>query len=57
LVSVIRTFVAIAQSLDTGSVAALSLVVSAVAIFASIRAAEAALKLIGRFSAGDSPDA
>lgn len=52
LVSVIRTFVALAQTLDTGIAPVADFVVSAVAIVAAIRAVEATLKLIGRFADG-----
>jgi hypothetical protein len=50
LVSVMRLFVTLAQILDTGEVNWIFVVITAVAIFTSIRAAEATLKLIGRFS-------
>jgi hypothetical protein len=50
LVSVMRLFVTLAQILDTGDVDWMFVVITAIAIFASIRAAEATLKLIGRFA-------
>ena len=53
LVSLKRLFVTLAQVLDTGDVNWPFVVTTAIAIFASIRAAEATLKLIGRFSRED----
>ncbi|HEX9452395.1 MAG TPA: hypothetical protein VF934_13355 [Burkholderiales bacterium] len=50
LVSVMRLFVTLAQILDTGDVNWIFVVITAIAIVASIRAAEATLKLIGRFA-------
>ena len=50
LVSVMRFFVTMAQILDTGEVDWIFVVLTAIVIVASIRAAEATLKLIGRFS-------
>ena len=50
LVSVMRLFVTMAQIFDTGEVNWMFVVITAVAIFTSIRAAEATLKLIGRFA-------
>ena len=50
LVSVMRLFVTLAQILDTGDVNWIFVVLTAIVIFASIRAAEATLKLIGRFA-------
>ena len=50
LVSAMRLFVTLAQILDTGEVDWIIVVITAVVIFASIRAAEATLKLIGRFA-------
>ena len=49
LVSVMRLFVTVAQILDTGDVDWTIVTVTAVVIVTSIRAAEATLKLIGRF--------
>ena len=49
LVSVMRLFVTAAQILDTGDVDWTIVTVTAVVIVTSIRAAEATLKLIGRF--------
>ena len=50
LISVMRLFVTLAQILDTGDVNWIFVVITAIAIVASIRAAEATLKLIGRFA-------
>jgi hypothetical protein len=50
LVSVMRLFVTLAQILDTGDVNWIFVVLTAIALVASIRAAEATLKLIGRFA-------
>jgi hypothetical protein len=49
LVSVMRLFVTLAQILDTGEVDWIFVVITAVVIVTSIRAAEARLRLIGRF--------
>lgn len=49
LVSVMRLFVTAAQTLDTGEVNWIFVVITAIVIVTSIRAAEATLKLIGRF--------
>ena len=53
LVSLMRLFVTVAQILDTGEVNWIFVVITAIAIFTSIRAAEATLKLIGRFAANE----
>ena len=53
LVSVMRLFVTLAQMFDTGEVNWIFVVITAIAIFTSIRAAEATLKLIGRFAANE----
>lgn len=50
LASVMRLFVTLAQILDTGEVDWIFVVITAVVIVTSIRAAEATLKLIGRFA-------
>ena len=50
LVSLMRLFVTMAQMLDTGEVDWKFIVITAVVIFASVRAAEATLKLIGRYN-------
>ena len=50
LVSVMRLFVTAAQTLDTGEVNWIFVVITAIVIVTSIRAAEATLKLIGRFA-------
>ena len=56
LVSVMRLFVTLAQILDTGEVNWIFVVITAVIIVTSIRAAEATLKLIGRFHVPGAPD-
>jgi hypothetical protein len=53
LVSVMRLFVTMAKILDTGDVDWIFVVITAIVIFSSIRAAEATLKLIGRFAANE----
>ena len=50
LVSVMRLFVTLAQILDTGDVDWIFVVLTAIVIVSSVRAAEATLKLIGRFA-------
>ena len=50
LVSIMRLFVTLAQILDTGEVNWMFVVITAIVIVTSIRAAEATLKLIGRFA-------
>jgi hypothetical protein len=50
LVAVMRLFVTMAQVLDTGEVNWIFVAITAIVIVASIRAAEATLKLIGRFA-------
>ncbi len=56
LVSAMRLFLTLAQILDTGEVDWTIVAVTAVVIFASIRAAEATLKLIGRFHVSEVRD-
>jgi hypothetical protein len=56
LVSVMRLFVTLAQILDTGEVNWIFVAITAVVIVTSIRAAEATLKLIGRFQVPAAPD-
>ena len=56
LVSVMRLFVTLAQILDTGEVNWIFVVITAVVIVTSIRAAEATLKLIGRFHVPETQD-
>jgi len=56
LVSVMRVFVTLAQILDTGDVNWIFVVVTSVAVVTSIRAAEATLKLIGRFNVSEVRD-
>ena len=53
LVSVMRLFVTLAQIFDTGEVNWIFVVITVIAIVTSIRAAEATLKLIGRFAANE----
>jgi hypothetical protein len=56
LVSLMRLFVTMAQMLDTGEIDWTFITLTAVVIFASVRAAEATLKLIGRFAQdGETP--
>jgi hypothetical protein len=50
IVSVMRLFVTLAQIIDTGELSWLQVVLSVVVILTSIRAAEATLKLMGRFA-------
>ncbi len=50
IVSVMRLFVTLAQIIDTGEVSWLHVAISVIVILTSIRAAEATLKLIGRFA-------
>jgi hypothetical protein len=56
LVSVMRLFVTLAQILDTGDVNWTFVTITVVAIVTSIRAAEATLKLIGRFHVPEAQD-
>ena len=49
LVSLMRVFVTVAQTLDTGEVNWTMVAVTVIVIVTSIRAMEATLKLIGRF--------
>ena len=56
LVSVMRLFVTAAQTLDTGEVNWIFVVITAIVIVTSIRAAEATLKLIGRFHVPEAQD-
>ena len=56
LASIMRLFVTLAQILDTGEVNWIFVVITAVAIFTSIRAAEATLKVIGRFGISEKAD-
>jgi uncharacterized membrane protein YdfJ with MMPL/SSD domain len=50
LVAMMRFFVTVGQALETGAVNWTYVVVTIVVLFSSIRAIEATLKLIGRFS-------
>ena len=56
LVSMMRFFVTVGQTLETGAVNWIYVVVTIAVLFASIRAVEATLKSIGRFAAGDPPN-
>ena len=56
LASVMRLFVTLAQILDTGEVNWIFVVITAIVIVTSIRAAEATLKLIGRFHVPEAQD-
>ena len=56
LVSIMRLFVTVAQILDTGEVNWIIVVITAIVIVTSIRAAEATLKLIGRFHVPEALD-
>ncbi len=49
LVSLMRVFVTVAQTLDTGEVNWIMVAITAIVVMTSIRAMEATLKLIGRF--------
>ncbi|MEO8006556.1 MAG: hypothetical protein ABI771_16690 [Betaproteobacteria bacterium] len=51
LASIMLMFVTLAQIIDTGEVDWLHVIITALAIYAGIRAMEAALKLIGRYQA------
>jgi hypothetical protein len=56
LVAMMRFFVTVGQAIETGAVNWTYVLVTIVVLFASIRAVEATLKLIGRFAAGDPPN-
>ena len=56
LVAMMRFFITVGQTIETGAVNWTYVLVTIVVLFASIRAAEATLKLIGRFAAGDPPN-
>ncbi|MGH8758453.1 MAG: hypothetical protein ACREVW_02920 [Burkholderiales bacterium] len=56
LVAIMRFFVTVGQTIETGAVNWTYVLVTIVVQFASIRAVEATLKLIGRFAAGDLPN-
>ena len=49
LVAIMRFFITVAQTIETGEVNRIYVLVTVVVLFASIRAIEATLKLIGRF--------
>ena len=50
LVAIMRLFVTVGQAIETGAVNWTYVLVTLVVLFASIRAVEATLKLIGRFA-------
>jgi uncharacterized membrane protein YdfJ with MMPL/SSD domain len=56
LVAMMRFFVTVGQAIETGAVNWVYVVVTIVVLFASIRAIEATLKLIGRFAKGEPPN-
>lgn len=53
LVAMMRFFVTVGQAIETGAVNWIYVGVTIVVLFASIRAVEATLKLIGRFAASE----
>jgi hypothetical protein len=50
LVAIMRFFITVAQTIETGEVNRIYVLVTVIVLFASIRAIEATLKLIGRFA-------
>ena len=50
LVAIMRFFITVAQAIETGEVNRIYVLVTVIVLFASIRAIEATLKLIGRFA-------
>jgi hypothetical protein len=56
LVAMMRFFVTVGQTIETGAVNWTYVVVTIVVLFASIRAVEATLKLIGRFATSEKAD-
>ena len=56
LVAMMRFFVTVGQAIETGAVNWAYVVVTIVVLFASIRAVEATLKLIGRFATSGKAD-
>jgi len=50
LIAIMRFFVTVGQAIETGAVNWTYVIVTIVVLFASIRAIEATLKLIGRFA-------
>ncbi len=56
LVAMMRFFVTVGQAIETGAVNRTYVLVTIVVLFASIRAVEATLKLIGRFATSEKAD-
>jgi hypothetical protein len=56
LVAIMRFFITVGQTIETGEVNRIYLLVTVVVLFASIRAIEATLKLIGRFAPSEKAD-
>jgi len=56
LVAIMRFFITVAQTIETGEVNRIYVLVTVVVLFASIRAIEATLKLIGRFAPSEKAD-
>jgi len=56
LVAMMRFFVTVGQAVETGAVNWTYVLVTIVVLFASIRAVEATLKLIGRFATSEKAD-
>ena len=56
LVAIMRLFVTVGQTIETGEVNRIYVLVTVVVLFASIRAVEATLKLIGRFATSEKTD-
>ncbi len=56
LVAIMRLFVTVGQTIETGAVNRIYVLVTIVVLFASIRAVEATLKLIGRFATSEKTD-
>ncbi len=56
LIAMMRFFVTVGQAIETGAVNRTYVLVTIVVLFASIRAVEATLKLIGRFATVEKAD-
>jgi len=56
LVAIMRFFITVAQTIETGEVNRIYVLVTVVVLFASIRAIEATLKLNGRFAISEKAD-
>ena len=56
LVAIMRFFITVGQTIETGEVNRIYVLVTVVVLFASIRAIEATLKLIGRFAPSEKAD-